>query len=77
MVRNKMHNNINDNHIIIIQYSLATASFSSFIVFTPFTMAKFVNNACIFSPLKISFITKNTITTEIIAVESIKISNAK
>ena len=77
MVRNKMHNNIHDNHIIIIQYSLVAALFSSFIAFTPFAIARFVNNACIFSPLNISFITKNIITTEIIAIESIKILNAK
>ena len=59
MVKNKMHNNISDNHIIIIKYSLVAASFSSFIAFAHFTIARFVNNVYIFSPLNINFITKN------------------
>ena len=72
MVRNKTHNNISDSHIIIIQYSLLVASFSSLNAYTPFIIAKFVNNACIFSPLNISFITINITTTEIIAITNIK-----
>ena len=72
MVKNKTHNNINDNHIIIIQYSLSIALISSFIAFTPHIIAKFATNACIFSPLNISFITINITITEIIAITHMK-----
>ena len=68
MVKNKMHNNINDNHIIIIQYSLSLVLSFSFTAFTPLIIAKFATNAHIFSPLNISFITINIIITEIIAI---------
>ena len=77
MVKNKTHNNINDNHIIIIQYSLSTVLISSVIAFAPLIIAKFANNVCIFSPLNISFITINITITEIIAITNIKILNAK
>ena len=72
-----MHNNINDNHIIIIQYSLSMVSISLLKAFTPLMVAKFATNACIFSPLNISFITINIINTEIMAITNIKILNAK
>ena len=45
--------------------------------FTPLMVAKFATNACIFSPLNISFITINITNTEIIAITNIKILNAK
>ena len=77
IVKNKMHNNINDNHIIIIQYSLSMVSISLLIAFTPLIIAKFATNAHIFSPLNISFITINIIITEITAITNIKILNAK
>ena len=72
-----MHNNITDNHIIIIQYSLSLVVVCSFTAFTPLIIAKFVINAHIFSPLNISFITVNIIITEITAIVNIKILNAK
>ena len=77
MVKNKTHNNINDNHIIIIQYSLSLVLNFSFIAFTPLFIAKFATNAHIFSPLNMSFITINIIITEITAITNIKILNAK
>ena len=77
MVKNKTHNNINDNHIIIIQYSLSMASISLLMAFTPLIIAKFATNVYIFSPLNISFITINIIITEIRAITNIKILNAK
>ena len=77
MVKNKTHNNINDNHIIIIQYSLSIALISSFIAFTPHIIAKFATNACIFSPLNMSLITVNITITESTAITNIKILNAK
>ena len=77
MVKNKMHSNINDNHNIIIQYSLSMASISLLMAFTPLIIAKFATNAHIFSPLNIRFITINIIITEIIAITNIKILNAK
>ena len=76
MVKNKTHNNISDSHIIIIQYSLSMASISLLMAFTPLIIAKFATNACIFSPLNMSFITINMIITEIIAITNIKILNA-
>ena len=73
MVKNMMHSKINDNHIIIIQYSLLISFLiSSFIAFTPFIIAKIVTNAHIFSPLHTSLITINTIITEITAITNIK-----
>ena len=60
-----MHHNINDNHNIIIQYSLSMASISLLVAFTPIIIAKFATNAHILSPLNISFITINIISTEI------------
>ena len=77
MVKNKTHNDINDNHIIIIQYSLSMASISLVMAFTPLIIAKFATNAHIFSPLNIHFITINMMITEIIAIINIKILNAK
>ena len=77
MVRNRMHNNISYSHIKIIQYSLLVASFSLLNTFTPFIIAEFVNNACILSPLNISFITINITIIETMAIANIKISNAK
>ena len=78
MVKNMTHSKISDNHIIIIQYSLLILFLiSSFIAFTPFIIAKFVTNVCIFSPLNMSLITINTINTEITAITNIKILNAK
>ena len=77
IVRNKTHNNINDNHIIIIQYSLSLVLISSLTAFTPLIIAKFATNAHIFSPLNMSFITINITITEIIAIINIKILNAK
>ena len=77
MVINKTHYNIIDNHIIIIQYSLSMASISSLMAFTPLIIAKFATDACIFSPLNISFITINIIITKITAITNIKILNAK
>ena len=77
MVKNKMHNNINDNHIIIIQYSLSMVSISLLMAFIPLIIAKFATNARIFSPLNISFITINITITEIIAITNIKMLNAK
>ena len=50
---------------------------SSLIAFTPHIIAKFVTNACIFSPLNISFTTINIIITGIMAITNIKILNAK
>ena len=72
MVKNKTHNNISDNHIIIIQYSLLMTSISLLIAFTPLIMAKFATNAHILSPLNISFITINITITEIKAITNIK-----
>ena len=77
MVKNKTHNNIIDNHIIIIQYSLSMASISSLMAFTPLIVAKFATNLHIFSPLNISFSTIDIIITEITAIINIKILNAK
>ena len=77
IVKNNTHNNINDNHIIIIQYSLSMVSISSLMAFTPLIIAKFATNAHIFSALNISFITINIIITEITAIMNIKILNAK
>ena len=77
IVKNKMHNNINDNHIIIIQYSLSMVSISLLMSFTPLIIAKFATNAHIFSPLNISFITINIIITKITAITNIKILYAK
>ena len=77
MVKNKMHININDNHIIIIQYSLSITSISLLIAFTPLIIAKFATNVHIFSPLNISFITMNIIITEITVITNIKILNTK
>ena len=45
--------------------------------FTPLMVAKFATNACIFSPLNISFITINITNIEIMAITNIKILNAK
>ena len=72
-----MHNNISDNYIIIIQYSLSMASISLLMAFTPLIVAKFATNVCIFSPLNMSFITINITITEIRAITNIKILNAK
>ena len=72
MVKNSTHNNINDNHIIIIQYSLSIALISSLIAFTPCIIAKFATNAHIFSPLNMSFITINITITKITAITNIK-----
>ena len=77
MVKNKTHNNINDNHIIIIQYSLSMVAISSLMAFTPLIIAKFATNAHIFSPLNISFITINITITKITAITNIKILNDK
>ena len=77
MVKNKMHNNINDNHIIIVQYSLSMVSISLLMAFTPLIIAKFATNAHMFSPLNINFITINITITEITAITNIKILNAK
>ena len=78
MVKNRTHSKINDNHIMIIQYSLLVSILiSSFITFTPFIITKFVTNAHIFSPLNTSLITINPIMTEIIAITNIKILNTK
>ena len=78
MVRNITHSKINDNHIIIIQYlQLFSALISSFIAFIPLIIAKFVTNACIFSPLNTSLITMNSIINEMIAITNIKILNTK
>ena len=77
MVRNKTNNNLNDNHIIIIPYSLSMASSSLFMAFTPLIIPKFATNVHIFSPLKMSCITTNIIITEITAITNINILNAK
>ena len=78
MVRNITHSKINDNHIIIIQYlQLFSALISSFIALIPLILAKFVTNACIFSPLNTSLITMNSIINEIIAITNINILNTK
>ena len=77
IVKNNTHNNINDSHIIIIQYSLSIALISLFMAFTPHIIAKFATNICIFSPLNISFITINITITEITAITNIKMLNAK
>ena len=71
-----MHNNINDSHIIIIQYSLSMVSISSLMAFAPLIIAKFATNAHIFSPLNMSFITINIMITKITAITNIKILNA-
>ena len=52
-------------------------SISSLMAFTPFIIAKFATNACISSPLNMSFITINITITEITAITNIKILNAK
>ena len=52
-------------------------SISLFKAFTPLMVAKFATNACIFSPLNISFITINITITEIMAIINIKTLNAK
>ena len=77
MVKNKTHNSISDNHIIIIQYSLSMASISSLMAFTPLIIARFATNVYIFSPLNISFITMNMMITEITAITNMKTLNAK
>ena len=72
-----MHNNISDNHIIIIQYSLSLILSLSSTGFTPLIIAKFATNAHIFSPLNMSLITINITITKITAITNIKILNAK
>ena len=52
-------------------------SISLLMAFTPLIIAKFATNACIFSPLNMTFITINMMITEIIAITNIKILNAK
>ena len=52
-------------------------SISLLMAFTPLIIAKFASNACIFSPLNISFIIINIIIIKIIAITNIKILNAK
>ena len=77
IVKNKTHNNINNNHAIIIGYSLYMVLISSSTAFTPHIIAKFVTNAHIFSPVNISFTSINITITEITAITNIKILNAK
>ena len=59
MVKNKTHSNINDNHIIIIQYSLSMASISLLMAFTPLIIAKFATNTHIFYPLNMFYYYKH------------------
>ena len=51
--------------------------FSSVSAFTPFNIAKFVINACIFAPLNNSIITIEATINEINAITKINISDAK